>query len=100
MSNLPSQLSGGEQQRVSIARCLAANPEVILADEPTGALDSVTGTEVLEMLRKLWREEGKTIIIVTHDLNLAQYAHRFIELKDGCIIRTEINNHMREVKKV
>ena len=98
MNNLPSQLSGGQQQRVSIARCLAANPEVILADEPTGALDSVTGREVLEMLRKLWREEGKTIIMVTHDLNLAQYAHRFIELKDGCIVRTEINNHMKEVK--
>jgi putative ABC transport system ATP-binding protein len=87
MQNLPSQLSGGQQQRVSIARCLAADPDVVLADEPTGALDSVTGREVLEMLRKLWKEEGKTIIMVTHDLNLAKYAHTTVELKDGQIVR-------------
>jgi len=70
--HLPTQLSGGQQQRVSIARSLASNPEIILADEPTGALDSVTGTQILEILQKLWREEGKTIIMVTHDLNLAK----------------------------
>jgi putative ABC transport system ATP-binding protein len=87
MHNLPSQLSGGEQQRVSIARSLASNPEIILADEPTGALDSVTGKEVLKTLKKLWKEQGKTIIMVTHDLNLAQYAHTIIELKDGKILR-------------
>jgi len=98
MNNLPSQLSGGQQQRVSIARSLAANPEIILADEPTGALDSVTGREVIEMMHKMWKEEGKTIILVTHDLNLAQYAHRFIELKDGVVIRTEINPHMKKIK--
>jgi putative ABC transport system ATP-binding protein len=82
----PTQLSGGQQQRVSIARSLAANPEIILADEPTGALDSITGKEILEMLSKLWKEEGKTIIMVTHDLNLAKYAHTVIELRDGEII--------------
>ncbi len=98
MDNLPSQLSGGQQQRVSIARSLAADPEVILADEPTGALDSVTGKDVIEMLQRLWKEEGKTIIMVTHDLNLAKYAHRHIELKDGKIIRTEINNDIKEAK--
>lgn len=87
MDNLPSQLSGGQQQRVSIARSLASNPEIILADEPTGALDSVTGTEVLKTLRKLWKEQGKTIIMVTHDLHLAQYAHTIIELKDGRVLR-------------
>lgn len=87
----PSQLSGGQQQRVSIARALACDPEVILADEPTGALDSVTGKEVMEMLYKLWKEKGKTVIMVTHDLHLAQYAHRHVELKDGKIIRDEIN---------
>jgi putative ABC transport system ATP-binding protein len=87
MYNLPTQLSGGEQQRVSIARSLASDPEIILADEPTGALDSVTGREVLNTLRELWKEQGKTIIMVTHDLNLAQYAHTIIELKDGRILR-------------
>lgn len=84
--HLPTQLSGGQQQRVSIARSLATNPEIILADEPTGALDSVTGKQILEMLTKLWKEEGKTIIMVTHDLKLAKYARTRIELKDGKII--------------
>lgn len=87
----PSQLSGGQQQRVSIARALACNPEIILADEPTGALDSVTGTELLTMLHRLWKEEGKTIVMVTHDLHLARYASRHIELKDGKIIRDGTN---------
>ena len=96
MYNRPNQLSGGQQQRVSIARCLAANPEIILADEPTGALDSTTGKEVLNMLQRLWREEGKTIIMVTHDLGLAKYAHTTIELKDGQIMRIAKNP---EVKK-
>jgi len=88
MHHRPSQLSGGQQQRVSIARSLVSNPEIILADEPTGALDSVTGKEVLNTLRRLWRDNGKTIIMVTHDMNLAQYAHTLIELKDGRIIKT------------
>ena len=88
---LPTQLSGGQQQRVSIARCLATDPEIILADEPTGALDSVTGKKIIEMLRKFWQDEGKTIIMVTHDQNLAKYAHTIIELKDGKIIRTQNN---------
>lgn len=87
----PSQLSGGQQQRVSIARALACNPEIILADEPTGALDSVTGRELLAMLHRLWKEEGKTIVMVTHDLHLAKYARRHIELKDGKIVRDGIN---------
>lgn len=86
MLHRPSQLSGGQQQRVSIARSLAANPEVILADEPTGALDSKTGKDVMEMLKKLWKE-GKTIILVTHDLKLARYAKKQIELKDGKIVK-------------
>ena len=86
MHHLPSQLSGGQQQRVSIARCLAADPEIILADEPTGALDSKTGKEVLELLEKLWKE-GKTVIMVTHDLHLASYSHKIIELKDGMVVK-------------
>ena len=83
----PSQLSGGEQQRVAIARALANNPDIILADEPTGNLDSKTGTDVLDLLQSLWKKEGKTIIIVTHDLRLASYAKRMVQLKDGQIIK-------------
>ncbi len=79
MDYRPTQLSGGQQQRVSIARSLASDPEIILADEPTGALDSVTGREVLDLLHGLWKEQGKTIIMVTHDLNLAKYANTKIE---------------------
>ncbi|MFH2020710.1 MAG: ABC transporter ATP-binding protein [archaeon] len=91
MHHLPTQLSGGQQQRVSIARSLVTDPEIILADEPTGALDSTTGIEVISMLRKLWKEEKKTIIMVTHDQNLAQFAHKHIELKDGRVISIKEN---------
>lgn len=93
MQNRPSQLSGGQQQRVSIARALASNPDIILADEPTGALDSITGKEVMAMLYRLWKEKGKTVIMVTHDMHLAQYAQRHIELKDGKIVRDEPNRN-------
>lgn len=88
----PTQLSGGQQQRVSIARSLASNPEIILADEPTGALDSTTGREILETLHRLWKEQGKTIIVVTHDLDLTKYAKTTIELKDGKITRISENH--------
>jgi len=81
----PSELSGGQMQRVAIARSLINDPEIILADEPTGALDSKTGEKVVDMLSKLNRE-GKSIVIVTHDRTLAQKAKRIIELKDGQII--------------
>ena len=96
MNYRPTQLSGGQQQRVSIARSLASDPEIILADEPTGALDSVTGREVLNMLHILWKEQGKTIILVTHDLNLAKYARTTIELKDGEILRISENNEVNK----
>jgi len=86
MHHLPSQLSGGQQQRVAIARALSNNPEVILADEPTGNLDSKSGSDVLSLLEELWKNEKKTIIMVTHDLNLAQRAKRKIQLKDGQIV--------------
>ena len=87
MHHLPSQLSGGQQQRVAIARALSNNPEVILADEPTGNLDSKSGSDVLSLLEELWKKEKKTIIMVTHDLNLAQRAKRKIQLKDGQTVR-------------
>lgn len=91
MHNKPTQLSGGQQQRVSIARSLACDPEIILADEPTGALDSITGREVIEILYRLWKEKSKTVVMVTHDLHLARYASRHIQLKDGEMIRDEPN---------
>ena len=83
--NLPSQLSGGQQQRVSIARALAGDPSVILADEPTGALDSRTGREVLAFLRKL-NQEGDTVVLITHDNSIAVQAKRIVRLQDGRII--------------
>ena len=83
--NLPSQLSGGQQQRVSIARALAGNPSVILADEPTGALDSRTGRDVLGFLKKLNRE-GDTVVLITHDNSIAVKADRIVRLQDGKII--------------
>ena len=83
--NLPSQLSGGQQQRVSIARALAGDPSVILADEPTGALDSRTSREVLDFLKKL-NDEGNTIVLITHDNSIAQEARRVVRVADGKII--------------
>lgn len=83
--NLPSQLSGGQQQRVSIARALAGTPSVILADEPTGALDSHTGREVLAFLQKL-NSEGDTVVLITHDNSIAVKAKRIVRLQDGLVI--------------
>ena len=85
--HLPSQLSGGQQQRVAIARSLANSPDVILGDEPTGNLDSSTGLDVIDLMQRLWKKEGKTVIMVTHDLKLAGYAKRIIQLKDGQIVK-------------
>ena len=83
--NLPSQLSGGQQQRVSIARALAGDPSIILADEPTGALDSKTGKEVLDFLKKL-HSEGNTIVLITHDNSIAAQAKRVVRVADGKIV--------------
>jgi len=89
--NKPSELSGGQQQRVAIARALANEPEIILADEPTGNLDSKTGIVVMEQLKEL-HKNGKTIILVTHDDNLSKSAQRIITLVDGKIVKEKINN--------
>lgn len=84
--NFPSELSGGEQQRVSIARALAKNPKILLCDEPTGALDSATGVLVLKLLLRMAREYGKTIVIVTHNQNIAKMADTVIRVKNGKVI--------------
>lgn len=96
----PSQMSGGEQQRVSIARALAKNPKILLGDEPTGALDSETGIVVLELLQKLCLEEGKTVILVTHNADIAKCADRVIRMKNGKIREITMNENPLPVKEV
>lgn len=81
----PSELSGGQQQRVAIARALAGTPPILLADEPTGALDSRTGREVLQMIKEL-NEQGHTIVLITHDLEIAEQAKRVIRIQDGNLV--------------
>ncbi len=82
----PNELSGGQQQRVAIARALAVNPEVILADEPTGNLDSKTGELIMDLIQELHERDGKTVILVTHDVNIGKRADRIIRLKDGKVV--------------
>ena len=86
MDHVPAQLSGGEQQRVAIARAFSNSPKILFADEPTGNLDGDTGARIVELLVELNRESGSTIIIVTHDITLAQRAGRMIRLKDGVVV--------------
>lgn len=90
LDHKPSQLSGGQQQRVAIARALFNNPPIIMADEPTGALDSKTGQIVMQMLRYLCSKRGKTVIVVTHDAEVASYADRMLNLKDGRVIEDRL----------
>lgn len=86
MRHLPEELSGGQKQRVAIARAMANDPAIILADEPTGALDSVTGRMVMDLFHKLHKEEGKTIVLITHSPELAEETQRIVTIKDGQII--------------
>ena len=93
--HFPSQLSGGQQQRVAIARALVNRPAILLADEPTGNLDSRTSVEVMEIFQKLNQEQGLTIVLVTHELDISQYARRTIVFKDGTVRRDEpVENRM------
>lgn len=96
----PAQMSGGEQQRVSIARALAKNPKILLGDEPTGALDSETGIVVLELLQELCRKEKKTVILVTHNADIAKCADRVIRMKNGKIRAIQRNANPLPVKEV
>ena len=100
MNNFPSQLSGGEQQRVAIARALAKNPKLLLCDEPTGALDYVTGKQILALLQKTCRERGMTVVVITHNLALTPMADKVIHIRNGKVEKTEINDRPLPVEKI
>jgi putative ABC transport system ATP-binding protein len=87
----PNELSGGQQQRVAIARALVNEPAILLADEPTGALDSKTGVEIMELFQSLYKDHGQTVILVTHDSYVARHTNRIIKLSDGRIVSDEVN---------
>ena len=100
MDNFPAQLSGGEQQRVSIARALCKNPALLLCDEPTGALDSRTGEQVLELLTRLCREYKTTVVIITHNASIAPLGNRIIRLKNGSVQEVVMNDHPLRVEEI
>lgn len=99
-NNFPAQLSGGEQQRVSIARALAKNPKLLLCDEPTGALDYNTGKSILKLLQNMCREKGMTVIIITHNQALAPMADRLIHIKNGQVARIESNENPTSIDEI
>lgn len=100
MKNFPAQLSGGEQQRVSIARALAKNPKLLLCDEPTGALDYQTGKAILKLLQDMCREKGMTVIVITHNSALTPMADRVIKIKNGKVSRMTLNEHPVPVEEI
>lgn len=100
LSNFPAQLSGGEQQRVSIARALAKNPKLLLCDEPTGALDYQTGKAILKLLQDMCREKGMTVIVITHNSALTPMADRVIKIKNGKVSKMSKNEHPAPVEKI
>ncbi|MDR2447919.1 MAG: ABC transporter ATP-binding protein [Treponema sp.] len=100
LNNFPSQLSGGEQQRVAIARALAKNPKILLCDEPTGALDYVTGKLILKILQETCRDTGKTVIVITHNSAIAQMADRVIHIKNGQVSGMELNAEPLSIDRI
>ena len=98
--NFPAQLSGGEQQRVSIARALAKNPKILLCDEPTGALDYNTGKTILKLLQDTCRETGKTVIVITHNSAITAMADRVVHIKNGQVSRVSVNVHPVSVETI
>ncbi|MBU0618717.1 ABC transporter ATP-binding protein [Patescibacteria group bacterium] len=97
--HVPNQLSGGQQQRVAIARALAMNPSIILADEPTGNIDTKQAIEIMEVLEDL-NKKGHTILMITHEQEIAEFAKRIIYLRDGKLVKDKINKHRRELSKI
>ena len=100
LDNFPAQLSGGEQQRVSIARALAKNPKLLLCDEPTGALDYNTGKSILKLLQNMCRERGMTVIVITHNQALAPMADRLIHIKNGQVSKMEMNENPMSIDEI
>ncbi len=100
LDNFPAQLSGGEQQRVSIARALAKNPKLLLCDEPTGALDYITGKSILKLLQDTCREKGVTVIVITHNSALAPMADKVIKVKNGRVDKLLLNEHPTPVEYI
>ena len=100
MSNFPAQLSGGEQQRVAIARALAKKPQLLLCDEPTGALDYATGKQILSLLQKQSRENGMTVVIITHNSALTAMADRVIRIRNGTVAGVSVNEHATPIEEI
>lgn len=100
LNNFPSQLSGGEQQRVAIARAIAKNPKLLLCDEPTGALDSVTGQKIIALLQKNCREMGMTTVLITHNAVIAEVADRVIRMKNGKVSEMTINENPKQADEI
>ena len=100
VDNFPAQLSGGQQQRVAIARALAKNPKILLCDEPTGALDYVTGKQILKLLQDTCRQEGMTVVVITHNTALTPMADRVIHIKNGKVAAMEQNDHPTPVEAI
>jgi putative ABC transport system ATP-binding protein len=90
MHHKPTELSGGQMQRVAVARALAMDPDILLADEPTGNLDSTSGGDIMELFQELW-ESGRTMLVITHDAALARRAPRQVEIRDGLVVRDNTN---------
>ncbi len=100
MNNFPAQLSGGEQQRVAIARALVKNPKLLLCDEPTGALDYVTGKAILKLLHDTCRESGRTVVVITHNLAITAMADRVITIKSGKVEKVRLNEHPADISAI